>query len=422
MGALALLPSLARSEDVSAMQGKEKWSTDLDPHGLNNYYYQRIHQRPYSDVQTVSKTTDPVSNDPRVRIFQEGILSISATTVAPARVKVKVGVGVVGNLELTTRRETNARWVFRAENVSEEQNIWDKRGRSVLVPGTVTCQISHRLSLTDYEQAGLTLNVDFDVGVIGGGYANGTSSEKIRSDYIESEDICSIGTVSALTSQREIEDKCIKCLGHVLKTVKQDVEVRFARLSYQVSTPICSEDAQCYRENGDWTVGRCVLVKDSHNSYFSECRAKGSIGAACRGKRSRGLFEYACDKGLACMKVYSSQSFLDYHRYECRDPKNWKFKGPLKNYKRAFLDSAKSDLELLKDALEKYFEEHKSYPKTEQGLQALAETGLNEIPRDPFSPFSGRYLYVSDEGKGYTLLSVGNDGKANTPDDLILRK
>ena len=291
---------------------------------LDNLFYQVLRSRPNTPPKP-KKTSDEDHGD-RVRSHQEGILEISGSTITPARITVKAGpLAVVGSVELSVRNETNSRWVFRAENIDPETNIWDSKGRAVLVPGKVTCQVLHRASLNDYQQAGLTLTADSPVF----SYSVGANTEKMRSDYIEGEDICSAGEIRAFTTQKDIEKKCKKCLGPVLKTLKEDVAARFSTLSYRVNAPICSIDSDCYREDTDWLKGRCVLTKDKNGSFVSECRARSSVGGACPGKSSRGLFEYSCDKGLACVKTYSAKGYFDYNRYECRDPKNWKFKGPL---------------------------------------------------------------------------------------------
>lgn len=389
-----------------------------DSHNLNNIYYQRLHQK-----KRDSETGLPIAGEEekRVRTHQEGILDISAISVAPLRVSVKTGpVQVVGNVELTTRHETTARWVFRAEDLREDQNIWDERGRAVLVPGVVTCQVSHRVSLTDYKQAGLNLVSEGSVPGLEVSLSAGTSSERVRADYVEGEDSCPIGIVSAFTGQREIEAKCKKCLGNVLKTIKQDTQTRIERLSYRLQTPICQKDLECYREDSDWTVGRCVLVKDKNGSHFSECRAKSSIGGACRGSGSRGMFEYTCDEGLACVRVHSAAGFWDYHRYECRDPKNWKFKGPLRGVARSAYTLVQSDLTQIKTLLDNFFKENGKYPSTQESAEFFRKSGQKWT--DPFSPFGGSYLYVSADPKHFKILSVGPDRKVNTGDDLTVQK
>jgi len=389
-----------------------------DSHNLNNVYYQNLHQRKKNSETGLPSTDD---DEKRVRTHQEGILDISAVSVAPLRVSVKTGpVQVVGNIELTTRHETNARWVFKALNIKEDQNIWDERGRAVLISGEVTCQVSHRISLTDYKQAGLNLVTEGSIPGLEVSLSAGTSSERVRADYVEGEDSCPIGSVPAFTSQREIEAKCKKCLGNVLKTIRQDTQTRINRLSYRVQTPICQKDLECYREDSDWTIGRCVLVKDKNGSHFSECRAKSSIGGACRGSGSRGLFEYACDQGLACVRIHSAVGFWDYHRYECRDPQNWKFKGPLPGAKRSTYTLVQSDLTQLKNILETYHRENGRYPSTKESNEIFMKSGKRWI--DPFSPFGGSYLYVSADPQRYKILSVGPDRKVNTGDDLSLQK
>jgi len=298
----------------------------LDGNHLNNWLQTGQHRPVAEPTNSKFSQKDSEVTDPRVRIHQEGILDISGETITPVRIAVKAGpVAVVGSVELSMRTETNSRWFFRAENIGPEVNIWDAKGRAVLIPGNVTCQVLHRASLNDYRQAGLTLTADTPVF----SYSSGTNGEKMRSDFFEDEDICPVGEVPAFTTQKDIEKKCKQCLGAVIQTLKEDVKARLSSLSYSVNTPICTVDAQCTSQDTDWSRGRCVLVKDQNDSMFSECRARSSVGGACPGKGSRGLFEYACDHGLACVKTQSAKGYFDYNRYECRDPKNWKFKGPL---------------------------------------------------------------------------------------------
>ena len=293
---------------------------------LDTYLFQILNSRPSASEETTKSPKENPDRDPRARTHQEGILEISGTTFTPARLTVKAGpLAVVGSIELSVRNETNSRWIFRAENIGPETNIWDSKGRAVLVPGKVNCQVLHRASLNDYHQAGLTLNADSPIL----SYATGANTEKMRSDFFEDEDICPIGEIPAFTTQQDIEKKCKQCLGRVLKTIKEDVNARLSTLSYRVDAPVCSLDTDCYREDSDWLRGRCILTKDQNGSFVSECRARSSVGGACPGKGSRGLFEYSCDKGLACVKTHSAKGYFDYNRYECRDPKNWKFKGPL---------------------------------------------------------------------------------------------
>ena len=278
----------------------------------------------------VKEPKEPLKVDPRVRSHQEGISQFTTTTIAPINLNVSAGVGVVGSLKLSTRRESRARWFFVATDIAPDQNLFDSKGRAVLVKGNLICQMAYRASLDDLSQAGLTLRVGFDVGSVGGSVYSEISQEKTLSNFVEQEDFCPLGEVDAFTTKKEIDEKCRRnCLNRIAQTLKQDVEARLASFHFSVDTPLCSKDSQCWAENTDWTSGRCVLARDPHGSYISECSARSSLGGACPGKGSRKMFEHPCDKGLTCMKVHSSTSFWDYNRYECRDPKNWKAKGPL---------------------------------------------------------------------------------------------
>jgi len=101
--------------------------------------------------------------------------------------------------------------------------------------------------------------------------------------------------------------------------------------------------------------------------------------------------------------------------------------------KKGNVDAAKSQIGLLKGALEHYALDCNDYPTTEQGLEALitkpADLGENsawrgpyltgELPKDPWGN-DYRYAYPPEKGTGDTpdIWSAGPDGEDNTEDDI----
>lgn len=92
----------------------------------------------------------------------------------------------------------------------------------------------------------------------------------------------------------------------------------------------------------------------------------------------------------------------------------------MERYKTARINTAKTQLGLFKQALEHYYMDVKSYPTSEQGLQALAERPadldesvawgkyLDEVPRDPWG-HDYRYDFAEGE-EAPRIWSVGPDG------------
>ncbi len=101
--------------------------------------------------------------------------------------------------------------------------------------------------------------------------------------------------------------------------------------------------------------------------------------------------------------------------------------------KKGNVDAAKSQIGLLKGALEHYALDCNDYPTTEQGLEALltkpADLDENtswrgpyltgELPKDPWGN-DYRYAYPPERGSGDMpdIWSAGPDGEDNTDDDI----
>lgn len=91
---------------------------------------------------------------------------------------------------------------------------------------------------------------------------------------------------------------------------------------------------------------------------------------------------------------------------------------------KAKLDSTKTQVKVLQQALEMYKADNDYYPTTEQGLEALLEKPTvgnvpenyppggylqkNKLPKDAWGK---AFIYVSEDGNTYSILSYGADKK-----------
>ena len=96
----------------------------------------------------------------------------------------------------------------------------------------------------------------------------------------------------------------------------------------------------------------------------------------------------------------------------------------------AAIDKATLDIQRLEDALSMYKLRNKTYPTTEQGLEALKEkTSIEPIPKRfpdggfidslPEDPWGNPYklIYPGEIGK-IDVFSMGPDGQVGTEDDI----
>jgi len=103
--------------------------------------------------------------------------------------------------------------------------------------------------------------------------------------------------------------------------------------------------------------------------------------------------------------------------------------------KKADINAAKTQIGMLKACLERYALDCKTYPSTEQGLQALLEkpadmdesvawggpyVSSEELPKDPWGHEYG-YEYPPTRGTGDTpdIWSRGPDGEDDNEDDIV---
>lgn len=104
--------------------------------------------------------------------------------------------------------------------------------------------------------------------------------------------------------------------------------------------------------------------------------------------------------------------------------------------KKADVSSAKTQIGLLKSALERYALDMKDFPQTEQGLAALAKSPTDkedtkwegpyvstaELPKDPWG-HDYQYEYPPTHGEvtgdSPDIWSLGPDGEDGTDDDVV---
>lgn len=105
----------------------------------------------------------------------------------------------------------------------------------------------------------------------------------------------------------------------------------------------------------------------------------------------------------------------------------------LERYKTANVNMARTQIGALKQALEHYAMDVKSFPTTEQGLAALVEKPsdldesvpwgpkyMDEIPKDPWG-HDYKYEFPPTHGSGDApdIWSSGPDGEDETDDDIV---
>ncbi|GAA64756.1 general secretion pathway protein G [Pseudoalteromonas sp. BSi20311] len=96
----------------------------------------------------------------------------------------------------------------------------------------------------------------------------------------------------------------------------------------------------------------------------------------------------------------------------------------------AAIDKAHLDIQQLEDAMSLYKLKNKSYPSTEQGLEALVtKTSIEPIPKRfpdggfisklPEDPWGNNYQLISPGEIGkFDIFSMGPDGEPATDDDI----
>ncbi|WP_338366457.1 type II secretion system major pseudopilin GspG [uncultured Pseudoalteromonas sp.] len=96
----------------------------------------------------------------------------------------------------------------------------------------------------------------------------------------------------------------------------------------------------------------------------------------------------------------------------------------------AAIDKAHLDIQQLEDAMSLYKLKNKSYPSTEQGLEALVnKTNIEPVPKRfpdggfinelPEDPWGNEYQLISPGEIGkFDIFSMGPDGEAGTDDDI----
>jgi general secretion pathway protein G len=90
----------------------------------------------------------------------------------------------------------------------------------------------------------------------------------------------------------------------------------------------------------------------------------------------------------------------------------------------AKVSTAKSQIKTFQQALELYKADNDLYPTTEQGLDALiSKPTIGEIPENypedgylskkkiPKDPWNKNYLFISEDGQKYTIMTYGSNKK-----------
>jgi len=90
----------------------------------------------------------------------------------------------------------------------------------------------------------------------------------------------------------------------------------------------------------------------------------------------------------------------------------------------AKVSTAKTQIKTFQQALELYKADNDEYPTTEQGLDALInKPGVGNIPENyppdgyltkkkiPTDPWNRAYIYISEDGQKYTIITHGSDKK-----------
>lgn len=97
---------------------------------------------------------------------------------------------------------------------------------------------------------------------------------------------------------------------------------------------------------------------------------------------------------------------------------------------KAKMDTARTQIKSIEQALEQYRLDNGSYPSSEQGLNALVEApsgsrrfqpgGYLKGGRVPLDPWRKEFSYVSPSPQGYPyeITSGGPDGQEGTDDDI----
>lgn len=90
------------------------------------------------------------------------------------------------------------------------------------------------------------------------------------------------------------------------------------------------------------------------------------------------------------------------------------------NVDKAKVESVKSDLRVMAQALDLYRLDNNRYPGTDQGLDALInrpdnaktwpEEGYLKKKEVPLDPWNNPYNYISESNRSYDLYSFGADG------------
>lgn len=86
-------------------------------------------------------------------------------------------------------------------------------------------------------------------------------------------------------------------------------------------------------------------------------------------------------------------------------------------FERAREKTAKTQLNMIEQALELYKMEQGRYPTTDEGISVLIKGGYLKGKESPRDPWGSDYYYVSD-GSSFSMKSAGPDRTIGTQDDI----
>lgn len=85
---------------------------------------------------------------------------------------------------------------------------------------------------------------------------------------------------------------------------------------------------------------------------------------------------------------------------------------------KARVDTTRTSMTVIEQALKSYYFEKGAYPTTEQGLRALVDTKhLEKMPLDGWKR-EFQYFSPGPNGAPYEIISLGKDAIAETEDDI----
>lgn len=90
----------------------------------------------------------------------------------------------------------------------------------------------------------------------------------------------------------------------------------------------------------------------------------------------------------------------------------------MRRFEKAKIDTTKTQIKVIEQALDQYYLENGEYPSGEQGMQKLVEDEyLKKSPKDGWKR-EFHYASPGNEGNPYEIVSSGKDKQEGTADDI----